>query len=438
MAKLVYPPVGFGKWPWGLGGLSAEVPNTTAPVIPLTRWAQMHLDVLARTTGSTAITRLSAATLLGERAALNGFVVPGATSAGGGCRLYPTRDGAIALALPRASDRALLPALFGDPAADGEDDARLAARIALSRAHEIVPLGRLLGLPVARLGERPASPAVFLDTPGMPACGRPESPLVIDLSALWAGPLASHLLGLAGATVVKVESRSRPDAMRDGDPALYARLNGSKASFVLDLRQAAGRAALIGLIRCARVVIEASRPRALEQLGIDARALVREVPGLAWITITGHGTRAEAGNWIGLGDDCGVAGGLSGALLRATGTVGFIGDAIADPLSGIVAARDASAMLARGSGGRVIVSMSGVVRAALRCERRRDAAGLDHDLRGWASARGRPFGCALRNPSGPVAAFGADTATWAARSIVVDQRVDEAPGLRGADPDPAA
>ena len=39
-------------------------------------------------------------------------------------------------------------------------------------------------------------------------------PLVVDLSALWAGPLCAHLLGLAGARVVKVESLGRPDGAR--------------------------------------------------------------------------------------------------------------------------------------------------------------------------------------------------------------------------------
>ena len=361
-------------------------------MLPLTGWAQAQLDALALITRSRPIAELSAATLMGERAALNGFTVPGVVSAGGGCRLYPTRDGAIALALPRADDRALLPALFGDPAAEHDDERALAARIAQGRARDLVPLGRLLGLPIARLDERAASPAAVLTTPGPPVENPAERPLVVDLSALWAGPLAARLLGLAGATVVKVESTNRPDAMREGDPALYASLNDGKASLALDLRTREGRDALIRLIRGARVVIAAARPRALAQLGIVADALVRDVPGLAWITITGHGTRGDAGNWIGLGDDCGVAGGLSGALLRATGTLGFVGDAIADPLTGIVAARHAAAMVSRGEGGRVIVAMSGVVRAALASERRRDPLALTQALRDWANARGQPFG----------------------------------------------
>ena len=40
------------------------------------------------------------------------------------------------------------------------------------------------------------------------------SPLVVDLAALWAGPLAASLLTMAGARVIKIESRTRPDAAR--------------------------------------------------------------------------------------------------------------------------------------------------------------------------------------------------------------------------------
>ena len=43
-------------------------------------------------------------------------------------------------------------------------------------------------------------------------------PRIVDLSALWAGPLCAHLLQLAGASVVKLESTRRPDGARFGAP----------------------------------------------------------------------------------------------------------------------------------------------------------------------------------------------------------------------------
>ena len=49
------------------------------------------------------------------------------------------------------------------------------------------------------------------------------------------------------------------------------------------------QAMLARLIEAAEVVIESSRPRALEQLGIDAHAWIDARPGRIWISITGYG-----------------------------------------------------------------------------------------------------------------------------------------------------
>ena len=167
-------------------------------------------------------------------------------------------------------------------------------------------------------------------------------------------------------------------------------------------------------------MIEAARPRALRQLGIDADALVRATPGLVWMSITGHGVGrgvaaddvAEAAQWIGFGDDTAVAGGLSAAMREASDTIGFVGDAIGDPLSGIFAARAMAERLASGVGGRMILSMSGVVAEALASERNRDGAALNHSLRQWAAASGLPFPAVARRAASPAAALGADNGCW--------------------------
>lgn len=370
--------------------------------IPLAGWADAQLQAIAALTGSAAVGRLSGAALLGERAAFNGFRIPGRASAGGGCRFFETRDGQVALNLSRVDDRALLPALFGDAAVDGYDDAALVARIRASATNALVAQGRTLGLAIAALDECPcscesSSPACEVSLPptklllSQEHIARPHRPLVVDLSALWAGPLASRSLGLAGADVIKIESRNRPDAMRGGDPAFFGRLNHGKTELTLDLRDPVGRDTLIALIRRADIVIEAARPRALLQLGIDAEALVREVPGLVWATITGHGIAGDAANWVGFGDDCGVAGGLSAAFRDATGKIGFVGDAIADPLTGILAARKIVEQRATGQGARLILSMAGVVAEALAAERSADEAALFRSLKHWAASEGQAF-----------------------------------------------
>ncbi|RYD87309.1 MAG: CoA transferase, partial [Sphingomonadales bacterium] len=269
------------------------------------------------------------------------------------------------------------------------------------------------GLAIAGVNERRRGAQVAVTATGIkrpPPLHRP--PLVIDLSALWAGPLAAHLLWLADAEVVKVESRNRPDAMRGGDPQLFARINQGKASVQLDLRAGEDREALIALIRRADIVIEAARPRALRQLGIDADSLVRETPGLIWMTITGHGIAEDAANWVGFGDDCGVAGRLSAAMLGATGQPAFVGDAIADPMTGISAARYGWECWRGNIAGRLTISMRDIVGEALRDEQARDADGFDEALRHWGQAAGQPFALVPHREAGPVRPLGADNAAW--------------------------
>jgi len=379
--------------------------------IPLADVADAWLGELARKTDSAALTGINGATLLGERAMIGGFRIPSRRSAGGGCRLYDAVGGTIALNLARPTDRELLPALLESNAFDVADDDAIAVKIAACDADRLVVRGRAMGLAIAAEHESaPAEPACRLMTEGL-AAARPtgRAPRVLDLSALWAGPLAAHLLWLAGAEVIKVESRTRPDAMRDGDGAFFALLNQGKASVMLDFATVEGREALRLLIARSDVVIEAARPRALAQLGIDADAIVRATPGLSWVTITGHGAEGEVANWVGFGDDCGVAGGLSAALRAASGSSAFVGDAIADPLTGIRAARAAWASWASGKGGRFGLSMRGVVAEALAEARSEDAAVLDRALVAWSAAAGSPFPIVRRRAVGSVSPLGADT-----------------------------
>lgn len=381
------------------------------PDLPLASWAGERLANLASITQSPAIARLSGATLLVERACLNGFTVPGLRSAGGGCRLLQARDGWIALNLAREDDRDLLPALFAVERV--EDEASLVRQ---AEALPLVARGREMGLAMAALDEAlPQPPACEVMARGPRRNGGRDRPLVIDLSALWAGPLAGHLLWLTGAQVVKVESTARPDAMRQGDPALFARLNQGKASVALDLRNDAGRAALIRLIERADIVIEAARPRAMRQLGIDADALVRRCPGLVWLTITGHGATGPAADWVGFGDDCGVAGGLSAALRDATGQIGFVGDAIADPLTGIAAALATWQAWQQGEAVRIGLAMRGVVAEAIAAEQARNPVAFADSLVQWAASLGQPFPAMPEQPvAAEVSPLGADTAQWSA------------------------
>ncbi len=374
------------------------------------------MRTLAKETASARIAALDGTTILGERGANGGYVINGRISAGiGGSRLMPTRDdGWFALTIIRAEDRELLPALFHDDGFDIHDADAVARQVRRHDCADLVARGRMLGLPVASADETPASQPVELMETGPSRRREPgHRPLVVDLSAIWAGPLAGHLLWLAGAEVVKVESASRPDLIRRDDPATFDLINQGKASVLADLEDADERAALIGLIRRADFVIESARVRALRQLGIDADALVRETPGLVWLSVTGHGATGEAANWVGIGNDCGVAGGLSRALAEAAGEIGYVGDAIADPLTGITAALEGWRAYGAGQARRIGLSMSAITAHALAEERAHDPVALEAELRGWSAAVGHPFpGVPRRAMQAPVRELGADTAAW--------------------------
>ena len=300
---------------------------------------------------------LDALAVLGERAALMGLWRRGSTSCGGSCRLLPCADGFVAVSLPRAEDMELVPAWLELDTAPASVPAvwSAVARHLLERDPQLL-LDRavLLGLPVARVGEARTRPAVTGIALGdAPPRHDMTGLLVIDLSALWAGPLCGDLLARAGAAVVKVESTQRPDGARRGSPAFFDLLNGHKRSVVLDLQGPDGVRVLHELARRADVVIEASRPRALAQLGLDGDAVVRAGGPQVWVSITGYGRTGGAANRVAFGDDAAAAGGL--VVWGAEGPL-FCADAVADPLTGLTAAD--ACLEALESGGRWLLDVS--------------------------------------------------------------------------------
>ena len=122
---------------------------------------------------------------------------------------------------------------------------------------------------------------------------------------------------------------------------------------MLDLPSRADR--LRAVVRAADIVIDASRPRAMSQLGIDVHEIA--AGGTVWVSITGHGRDGPGAGRVAFGDDAAVAGGLVAA--DGGGPV-FVADAVADPLAGMVAAVAALDRFAAGGGWVVDVSMARV------------------------------------------------------------------------------
>ena len=222
---------------------------------------------------------------------------------------------------------------------------------------EIVELGQLFRLPIAALGngstigelEYVRQRGVFLRNPAgfhqprppwlMSACapaplgrtaavgadndespwrkskleGEPASrtrPLegvrIVDLTAFWAGPAATHLLAAFGADVVKVESVQRPDGIRysggmrtDVDDWweygwVFHAMNTNKRSVTLDLNSEQGRRLFTELAAGADVVIENFSPRVMDQFGLTTDVLLEVNPKLVVARMPAFGL---AGPW---------------------------------------------------------------------------------------------------------------------------------------------
>ena len=335
-------------------------------------------DELAVVTGTSGLpVHADPAELIAGRAALAGFTRQGQVSAGGTSRLLRCADGWCAVTLSRADDVAAIPALLGllgldVPGLAQPADAWAAlATAALTRsAAELADGAQLLGVPAATLPPIQAVAAGAGWPPwqvsriaGTSPSARLAGALVVDLSSMWAGPLCARLLGRGGARVVKVETPDRPDGARTGNRDFFDWLHAGQQSVVLDFRSASGRDALGALLAAADVVIEASRPRALEQLGL-APSQVRHRDGQVWLSVTGYG-RGEPDR-VAFGDDAAVAGGLVAWVLGQGGADHepvFCADAVADPLTGLCGALAVARSLADGGGQLIDLPMRAVAAA---------------------------------------------------------------------------
>lgn len=122
---------------------------------------------------------------------------------------------------------------------------------------------------------------------------------VIDLTEHLAGPTCTLMLADFGAEVIKVEAPRRGDRSRSWGTARYGKdqnfsslflaLNRNKKSIELDLKDAAGKQALLDLVANADVVIQSNIPGVAERLGIDYPSLRGINAGIISCSISGYG-----------------------------------------------------------------------------------------------------------------------------------------------------
>ncbi len=123
---------------------------------------------------------------------------------------------------------------------------------------------------------------------------------VVEMSTWIAAPGAAMIMGEWGADVIKVESadgdairRFYPDTEAIPGNPIFSMENRGKRGVVLNTGTAAGRAALIQLLKTADVFITNVRPGALARARLDYEAVKDELPHLIYASVTGFGLVGE-------------------------------------------------------------------------------------------------------------------------------------------------
>lgn len=152
-----------------------------------------------------------------------------------------------------------------------------------------------------------------MTVPTAPGAGPLTGLVVVDLSRALAGPHATMMLGDLGARIIKIEAPRTGDDTRGWGPPFVAPIDGSyavespgalapgrestyflaanrnKESVVLDLKAAADKEVLLGLIARADVLVENFRTGVLDRLGLGFASLQELNPRLVILSITGFG-----------------------------------------------------------------------------------------------------------------------------------------------------
>lgn len=148
---------------------------------------------------------------------------------------------------------------------------------------------------------------------------------VVDLTAMWAGPLCTWLLAQLGASVVTVESDARPDGMRAPhgggiypggrlDPgandrsAMFASLAAGKERVNLDLRVADEREAFMLACAQADLRVDSLSRRARDGLGIADRSESGDGPAIVHIPAFSSGPSRD---WVAYGTQIHAISGLA-------------------------------------------------------------------------------------------------------------------------------
>ena len=116
---------------------------------------------------------------------------------------------------------------------------------------------------------------------------------VLDLTRVRSGPTCVRQLADWGANVIKIEmppddsGAEGPGGPREGSD--FQNLHRNKRSMTLNMKDPAGKAALLRMVEKADVVVENFRPDVKARLGIDYESLKKVNKRIVYGSISGFG-----------------------------------------------------------------------------------------------------------------------------------------------------
>ena len=189
---------------------------------------------------------------------------------------------------------------------------------------------------------------------------------VVEFCQIASGPFTGMLLADYGAQVVKVEP-PEGDAMRTWPPLSagysenFASLNRGKRSIALDLKTSEDLDLARRLVMEADVLVENSRPGAMQRLGLGWDWFQPRKPSLVYCSISAFGQDGPRGTEGGFDVTIQAAAGVMSVTGEPEGAPVKAGVPLADFASGLYAAFSIASVLARvragGPGGHIDVPM---------------------------------------------------------------------------------
>ena len=135
---------------------------------------------------------------------------------------------------------------------------------------------------------------------------------LVEFGSGAAGPIATRYFCEQGATVIKIESHSRPDFLRiyalgpdnpwgyEGS-TLFNALNVGKQSITLNLKEESGLDVARRIIHWADALLENFAPKAMRGFGLDYESMAKDKPDLVMVSSCMNGQTGPQRNYPGFG-----------------------------------------------------------------------------------------------------------------------------------------